>query len=116
MIGTAAEGARLTAGLGAGEVLRRHSCHLGGETNAYVAGREQTRVTCGRARLGSRCHHRKLMRRKQLGSFVLVVEHAVAADKGLSTLGRSSTSRGHAASQQTVGRRAAPAVLLSTIT
>jgi hypothetical protein len=45
-----------------------------------------------------------------------VVEHAVAADKGLSTLGRRSTSRGRAAFQMNEGRRAAPAVVLSTIT
>jgi len=37
-------------------------------------------------------------------------------DEGLSTLGRSSTSRGRAAHQMIEGRRAAPAVLLSTIT
>ena len=41
---------------------------------------------------------------------------AVAADKGLSTLGRRSTSRGRAAFEMNEGRRAAPAVLLSTIT
>ena len=44
------------------------------------------------------------------------VQHAVAADKGLSTLGRRSTSRGRAAFDMNEGRRAAPAVLLSTIT
>jgi hypothetical protein len=44
------------------------------------------------------------------------VQHAVAADKGRSTLGRRSTSRGRAALQMNEGRRAAPAVLLSTIT
>jgi hypothetical protein len=44
------------------------------------------------------------------------VEHAVAADKGLSTLGPRSPSRGRAAPQISRGRRAAPAVLLSTIT
>ena len=44
------------------------------------------------------------------------VEQAVAADVGLSTLGRCSTSRGRAAQQMSSGRRAAPAVLLSTIT
>jgi len=43
-------------------------------------------------------------------------QQAVAADEGLSTLGRSSTSRGRAALQMNEGRRAAPAVLLSTIT
>jgi hypothetical protein len=43
------------------------------------------------------------------------VEHAVA-DKGRSALGRWSTSRGCAAHQVIEGRRAAPAVLLSTIT
>jgi len=43
-------------------------------------------------------------------------EQAVAADVGLSTLGRSSASRGRAAQQMIEGRRAAPAVLLSTIT
>ena len=43
-------------------------------------------------------------------------EQAVAADVGLSTLGRRSTSRGRAAQQMNSGRRAAPAVLLSTIT
>jgi hypothetical protein len=37
-------------------------------------------------------------------------------DKGRSTLGRRSTSRGRAAHQMNEGRRAAPAVLLSTIT
>ena len=37
-------------------------------------------------------------------------------DEGLSTLGRRSTSRGHAAHEMNRGRRAAPAVLLSTIT
>ena len=42
------------------------------------------------------------------------VEQAVAADEGLSTLGRSSTSRGRAAHEMNGGRRAAPAVLLST--
>ena len=41
---------------------------------------------------------------------------AVAADVGLSTLGRCSTSRGRAAQQMSEGRPAAPAVLLSTIT
>ena len=41
---------------------------------------------------------------------------AVAADKGLSTLGRRPTSRGRAAHQIDRGRRATPAVLLSTIT
>ena len=46
----------------------------------------------------------------------LAVEQAVAADEGLSTLGRGSTSRGRAALSYIVGRRAAPAVLLSTIT
>jgi hypothetical protein len=40
VIGTAAEGARLAAGPCAGEVPRRHSCHLGGETNACVLGSE----------------------------------------------------------------------------
>jgi hypothetical protein len=44
------------------------------------------------------------------------VQHAVAADKGLSTLGQRSTSRGRAAFEMNEGRRAAPAVLLSTIT
>jgi hypothetical protein len=44
------------------------------------------------------------------------VQHAVAADKGLSTLGRRSTSRGRAAFEMNEGRHAAPAVLLSTIT
>jgi hypothetical protein len=44
------------------------------------------------------------------------VQHAVAADKGRSTLGRRSTSRGRVARQNIGGRRAAPAVLLSTIT
>jgi hypothetical protein len=44
-----------------------------------------------------------------------VVEHAVEADKGLSTLGRSSTSRGRAAFEVNEGRRAAPPVVLSTI-
>jgi hypothetical protein len=59
---------------------------------------------------------RSFMRRKQLGSFALVVEHAVAADKGLSTLGRRSTSRGRTAFEMNERRRAASAVLLSTIT
>jgi hypothetical protein len=44
------------------------------------------------------------------------VQHAVASDKGLSTLGRRSTSQGRAAFEMTAGRRAALAVLLSTIT
>jgi hypothetical protein len=44
------------------------------------------------------------------------VQHAVAADEGLSTLGRGSTSRGRAAHEVNGGRRAAPAVLLSTLT
>jgi hypothetical protein len=47
---------------------------------------------------------------------VRAVEQAVAADVGLSTLGRCPTSRGRAARQMNSGRRAAPAVLLSTIT
>ena len=42
--------------------------------------------------------------------------NAVATDKGLSPLGRRSTSRGRAAHQVNEGRRAAPAVVLSTIT
>jgi hypothetical protein len=49
-------------------------------------------------------------------SRVRAVEQAVAADKGRSTLGRWSTSRGRAARQMTEGRRTAPAVLLSTFT
>ena len=44
-----------------------------------------------------------------------VVEQAVAADKGLSTLGRSPTSRGRAAQQLNGGRCAAPAVAPSII-
>jgi hypothetical protein len=47
---------------------------------------------------------------------VRAVEQAVAADEGLSTLGRGSMSRGRAALEMNSGRRAAPAVLLSTIT
>jgi hypothetical protein len=80
-------------GNGADEVPGRDSCHLGGTTNACVGGHEQTDVTCGRNRLGSRCHRRMLMGWIQLGSFALVVEHAVAADKGLSSLGLCSTDR-----------------------
>jgi TonB family protein len=45
-----------------------------------------------------------------------LVQHADEADEGRSTLGRSSTSRGRAAHEMNGGRRAAPAVLLSTIT
>ena len=44
------------------------------------------------------------------------VEHAVAADEGLSALGQCPTSRARAALQKFGGRRAAPAVLLSTFT
>ena len=44
------------------------------------------------------------------------VQPAVAADRGLSTLGRASTSRGRAAHEMNEGRRASPAVLPSTIT
>ena len=46
----------------------------------------------------------------------MAVQQAVAADKGRSALGRDSTSRGRAAHQISEGRRAAPAVLLSTFT
>jgi len=46
----------------------------------------------------------------------LDVQHAVADDKGRPALGRSSASRGRAAHKMTEGRRAAPAVVLSTIT
>ena len=53
---------------------------------------------------------------KCVGHLVVAVQHAVAADKGLSTLGRRSTSRGRAALEMNGNRRAAPAVLLSTIT
>jgi hypothetical protein len=63
-MGTAAEGARLTAGHDTGGVPRQHSCHLGGETNADGGGHEQTGATCGRDCLGSRSHRRRLMRWK----------------------------------------------------
>jgi hypothetical protein len=46
----------------------------------------------------------------------IAVEPAVAADRGLSTLGRASPSRGRAAHDMNEGRRASPAVLPSTIT
>jgi hypothetical protein len=46
----------------------------------------------------------------------VAAQQAVAADKGRSTLGRRSTSRGRAAVEMNEGRRAAPAVVLSTIT
>jgi hypothetical protein len=42
-------------------------------------------------------------------------EPADEADEGLSTLGRRSTSRSRAAHEMNEGRRAAPAVLLSSI-
>jgi hypothetical protein len=42
-------------------------------------------------------------------------QQAVAADEGLSTLDRWSTSRGRAAFEMNECRRATPAVLLSTI-
>ena len=45
-----------------------------------------------------------------------VVEHADEADEGRSTLLRRLRSRGRAALEVNEGRRAAPAVLLSTIT
>jgi hypothetical protein len=45
-----------------------------------------------------------------------VVEHADEADEGLSTLLRRLPSRGRVAFEVNEGRRAAPAVLLSTIT
>jgi len=45
-----------------------------------------------------------------------LVQQAVAADEGLSTLLRGLPSRGRAAFKVNEGRRAAPAVLLSTFT
>ena len=74
------------------------------------------------ANFGARIAALAKVRRRRAGeedsqkSVSVAVEPAVAADVGLSTLGRSSTSRGRAALQMSSGRHAAPAVLLSTIT
>ena len=64
---------------------------------------------------GSECRTKKIVQ-ASCCCLLAAVQHAVAADKGLSTLGRRSTSRGRAAFQNFAGRRAAPAVVLSTIT
>ena len=95
---------------------RRDSCHLEGSLEAsvecLVVGNEVVVVSSA-------------SRRRDLVEDLEVelewrdrpaAEQAVAADVGLSTLGRCSTSRGRAAHLIKQDRRAAPAVLLSTIT
>jgi hypothetical protein len=78
----------------------RHACHLGGEANGYDADRG-----------GQRDHGRETVE-----IVAPAVEPADEAAEGLFTSWSIVNEPWPRGSQQTVGRRAAPAVLLSTIT
>ena len=78
----------------------RHPCHLGGEAGS-----------CAEDRSGQRDHGRETVE-----IVAPAVEPADEAAEGLFTSWSIVNEPGPRGSQQTVGRRASPAVLLSTIT